>query len=190
MIHGGRFHDLGWLNKRAMEYLEDYRAIQNQFDVDQVQQPSRDSWKPPPSLVYKLNFDVAVFFGLDRTRFEAVVRNDKGEVMATMSAKGPPVFCSEEVEFLACRKAIEFAMDAGFSKFIVEGDNSSVMQAISSPNEDELLMGNVVGDIQQMLRGLPWVNVEFTRRGGNKVAHVLAQYAKNIICIGRKIYLL
>ena len=132
-------------------------------------------------MVYKLNFDVAVFFGLDRTRFEAVVRNDKGEVMATMSAKGPPVFCSEEVEFLACRKAIEFAMDAGFSKFIVEGDNSSVMQAISSPNEDELLMGNVVGDIQQMLRGLPWVNVEFTRRGGNKVAHVLAQYAKNII---------
>ena len=122
-----------------------------------------------------------MFFGLDRTRFKAVVRNDKGEVMATMSTKGPPVFCSEEVEFLAYRKAIEFAMDAGFSKFIVEGDNSSVMQAISSPNEDELLMGNVVGDIQQMLRGLPWVNVEFTRRGGNKVAHVLAQYAKNII---------
>ena len=132
-------------------------------------------------MVYKLNFDVAVFFGLDRTRFKAVVRNDKGEVMATMSTKGPPVFCSEEVEFLAYRKAIEFAMDAGFSKFIVEGDNSSVMQAISSPNEDELLMGNVVGEIQQMLRGLPWVNVEFTRRGGNKVAHVLAQYAKNII---------
>ena len=122
-----------------------------------------------------------MFFGLDRTRFKAVVRNDKGEVMATMSTKGPPVFCSEEVEFLAYRKAIEFAMDAGFSKFIVEGDNSSVMQAISSPNEDELLMGNVVGEIQQMLRGLPWVNVEFTRRGGNKVAHVLAQYAKNII---------
>ena len=122
-----------------------------------------------------------MFFGLDRTRFEAMVRNDKGEVMATMSAKGPPVFCSEEVEFLAYRKAIEFAMDAGFSKFIVEGDNSSVMQAISSPNEDELLMGNVVGDIQQMLRGLPWVNVEFTRRGGNKVAYVLAQHAKDLI---------
>ena len=32
-----------------------------------------------------------------------------------------------------------------------------------------------------MLTGLHWGNVEFTRRGGNKVAHVLAQYAKNII---------
>ena len=30
------------------------------------------------------------------------------------------------------------------------------MQAISSPNDDESLMGNVVGDIQQMLTGLNW----------------------------------
>ena len=47
------------------------------------------------------------------------------------------------------------------------------MQGISSPNDDESLMGNVVGDIQQMLTGLNW-------GGENKVAHVLAQYAKNI----------
>ena len=31
-----------------------------------------------------------------------------------MAAKGLEVFCSEEVELLACRKAIEFAVDAGF----------------------------------------------------------------------------
>ena len=76
---------------------------------------------------------------------------------------------------------IEFATNVDFSKFIVEGDNSTIMQAISSPNEDESLMGNVVGGIQHMLRGLYLVNVEFTRRGGNKVAHVLAQYAKDLI---------
>ncbi|XP_030969686.1 uncharacterized protein LOC115989964 [Quercus lobata] len=134
VIHGGKFHD-----------------------PDQVQQPSQDSWKPPLPSVYKLNFDAIVFSGLDRSGFGAVIRNDKGEVMAAMLAKGPSVFCSEEVELLA------------------------FMQAISSPNEDESLMGNVVGDIQQMLKGQHWGNVEFTRRGGNKVAHVLAQYAKNII---------
>ena len=113
--------------------------------------------------------------------FGAMIRNDKGEVMAAMSAKGPSIFCSAEAEFLACGKLIEFATDVGFSEFIVEGDNSTIMQAISSPNEDESLMGNAVGGIRQMLRGLHWVNVEFTRRGGNKVAHVLAQYAKDLI---------
>ena len=52
--------------------------------------------------------------------------------MAAMTAKGLKVFCSEEVELLACRKAIEFAMDVGFSKLVIEGDNSSAMKAIST----------------------------------------------------------
>ena len=97
--------------------------------------------------------------------FGAVIRNNKGEVMA---AKGPKVFCSKEAEFLACRKAIEFAMDAGFFEFIIEGDNSTVTHAISSPNADQSLMGNVVGDIQQMIRASHWVSIDFTRRGETK----------------------
>ena len=113
-----------------------------------MQQPSRDSWKPPLPSVYKLNFNAAVFSSLDRSGFGAVIRNDNREVMAAMSAKGPSIFCSAEAEFLACGKLIEFATDVGFSEFIVEGDNSTIMQAITSPNEDESLMGNVVGDIQ------------------------------------------
>ena len=32
--------------------------------------------------------------------------------MASMSARGPPVNDSEEAEILACRKAMEFAIDA------------------------------------------------------------------------------
>ena len=101
-----------------------------------------------------------------------------------MATKGLAVFCSAEVELLACRKAVEFAADAGFSEFIIESDNNTVMHAISSSNADESLLGNVVGDIQQMLRGLHWMSIDFTRRccppGGNKVAHVLAQYTKTI----------
>ena len=46
----------------------------------------------------------------------AIIRNDKGEVMAAMTAVGPPVSSSEEAELLACRKAVEFATDAGFPK--------------------------------------------------------------------------
>ena len=46
--------------------------------------------------------------------------------MAAMSV-GPPVSSSEEAELLACRKAVEFATDAGFSELVIEGDNSNVM---------------------------------------------------------------
>ena len=40
--------------------------------------------------------------------------------MATMAAKGPEVSCSMEAELLACRKVIEFVVDAGFSELVIE----------------------------------------------------------------------
>ena len=56
--------------------------------------------------------------------------------MIAMAAKEPEVFCSEEAELLACRKAIEFVVDVGFSELVIEGDNSSAMKAISTLKTD------------------------------------------------------
>ena len=131
-------------------------------------------------MIFKLNFDAALFLALNNSGFGAVIRNEKGEVMAAMAAKGPEVSSSEEAEFLACRKAIEFAIDAGFSELVIEGDNSSVMKAVSALQDDFSLIGNVVGDIHHLVRNLQWVRIECTRRGGNRVAHELAQFARNI----------
>lgn len=54
--------------------------------------------------------------------------------MAILSAKGDAVEDSEEVEVLALWKALEFVIDASFLDLIVEGDNVTVMQTISSTN--------------------------------------------------------
>ena len=43
---------------------------------------------------------------------------------------------SEEVEVMACRKALEFAIDAGFMEIIPEGDNAMVMKTISQAQSD------------------------------------------------------
>ena len=71
--------------------------------------------------------------------------------MAAMTTSGPKVSTSDEVELLAYRRAIEFAMDAEFSRLIIEGDNSNVIQAISSPLEKFSLFGNVVDDIRHLI---------------------------------------
>ena len=130
---------------------------------------------------YKLNFDVAVFSSLDRSGYGAIIRNDNGEVRAAMTASGPKVSTSDEAELLACRRAIEFAVDAGFTRLIIEGDNSNVIQAISSPLKSFSLFGNVVNDIRRLIWGLQWTKVCCIRRGANKVAHTLAQYARNTL---------
>ena len=43
-----------------------------------------------------------------------IIHNEKGKVMGVKSAKGPRVMDSLEAEALACRDAIEFAVDIGF----------------------------------------------------------------------------
>ena len=49
--------------------------------------------------------------------------------MVGMAARGEYVHNSDDAEALACRKALEFAMEAGFSTVIIEGDNSNVMES-------------------------------------------------------------
>ena len=118
MIHGGNFKEPGWLNKRATVVLEEFHKSQVQLSVSTPTSP-RIHWQPPPASVFKVNFDVAIFAKLNCSGFGAIIRNDKGEVMAAMFVKGPPVTCSEEAEILACRKALEFSIDAGFSNVII-----------------------------------------------------------------------
>ena len=54
------------------------------------------------------------------------------------------------------------------------------MTTISTMKIDQSLLGNVVGDIQCLIHNLLWVRIDCVIRGGNRVAHVLAQFARNI----------
>ena len=116
-------------------------------------------WHPPPASVFKLNFDAAIFSDLNSSRVGAMIRNEKGEVVAAILAKGPPVGDSEEAEILACRKVLEFAIDASFSELVNEGDNVNVMKSISSTGVNQSRLGHIIEDIQSLAHGLRWVNV-------------------------------
>ena len=140
--------------------------------------PISKVWQPPPQLVYKLNFDAAIFTNLNCSRFGATIRNDRGEVMAAMSVKGPPITNNEEAKALACRKALEFSIDASFSELIIEGDNANVMRVVCSLLSNDSLLGHIIKDVKCIMSSLQYVSVNSIRREGNKVAHALARYAK------------
>ena len=168
------------LNKLAKEFIQEFQQVQAQLTVSWIEQLSSEVWQPPSPDVYKLNFDAAVFSGLERTGIGAIIRNDKGEVMAAMFAIGPSAENSEEVELLACRRSLEFAVDVGFTSLIIEGDNVNIIQAISSSLPSHSMLVYVVDDICHLIHGLHWARPNQIRRGGNTVAHVLAQYARNL----------
>ena len=97
----------------------------------------------------------------------AVVRNENGEVMAALSAKGDAVADSEGAEVLACCKALAFAVDAGFSDLIIEVDNVTVMKTISSAQHNLSRLGLVYEDIRCIVAGLWSVSLSFFHRSVN-----------------------
>ena len=130
---------------------------------------------------FKLNFDSSIFQDGENSEVGAIIRNDKGEVMASLSAKGPPVTSSEEAEIYACRRAVEFAVECGFSELVLEGDNQALMDALSTRKGLLSWLGQILQDVLCMLDRLRWVQVSFVKRSANNVAHVLARYAKDLV---------
>ncbi|XP_075641907.1 uncharacterized protein LOC142613431 [Castanea sativa] len=137
-------------------------------------------WQPPQSAQYKLNFDAAIYTDMGRSGVGAIIRNENGEVMAALSAMGPFVQDSEEAEIVACRIALEFAIDAGFSDLVVEGDNVNVMRAIAWKCMDNSRLGMVIEDIHCLISGLRWSSVSCVKRSANTAAHYLARFARNV----------
>ena len=87
---------------------------------------------------------------------------------------------SEEAEVLACRKALELAVDAGF-RDVIEGDNSAVMKAsLSSPRARWSRLGHLYEDISCLSVGFRCIKFECVRRSANNVAHMLARFAKSV----------
>lgn len=101
--------------------------------------------------------------------------------MAALSAKGPPVQDSDEAETIACRKALEFAIDVGFLDLVIEGDNANVMRAITSNSMDRSRLGIIVEDIHCFVNRLRWSSVRCVKRSANAVTHSLASFARNVI---------
>ena len=165
--------DPRWLNRRAAEYLEDYKKAQEHLTIS-VAAPCGQQWQPPPQNLFKLNFDAAVFSDQQCLGFGAIIWNTQGEVMVRMSVKGPFVQNSEEAEALACRKAVIFAMEAGFSEIVLEGDNVTVMKTISDVSSHNSLLRHIYEDIWFYLREMQHVSVSCIRGAGNMVAHSLA----------------
>jgi len=103
-------------------------------------------WQPPLKSIFKLNFDATIFSEMNNSSVVAIICNEKGKVMASMLVRGPPVGNSEEAETLACRKTLEFAIDVGFSKLVIEADNAYVMKSISSSGINLSQPGHIIHD--------------------------------------------
>ena len=138
-------------------------------------------WCPPFGSTFKLNFNVAVVSNTSSSGFGAIIRNGMGEVMTGLLARGLYVASSEEGKVLACRKALEFAIDAGFREIVLEGDNATIMKSLMSPRVNRSRLGHIYEDIHTLATSFRSLTVSCVKRGANVVAHSLARFAAQLV---------
>lgn len=75
--------------------------------------------------------------------------------------------------------ALEFALEVGIGRVVVEGDSKMVVQALMSKNSNLASYGLLVQDAYVFARNFSKLSYPHTKRDGNKVAHNLVKLATN-----------
>ena len=137
-------------------------------------------WSPLVEEYYKVNFDGAVFRGEEKAGIGVIIHNSQGMVMASLSQKNSLPQTVVELETLAATRAIEFSIELGFSKVILEGDSETVIKALQDNSPSLAPFGLLIRDAQETANFFTCISYAHVGRNDNFVAHNLARYARHI----------
>ena len=83
---------------------------------------SHTKWTAPAPNTYKINYDGALSNADNKSGIGVVVRDYRGEVIASLVQQLDQAFQPVEIEALAACKAVEFGSELGLHRATVEGD--------------------------------------------------------------------
>ncbi|CAN1134171.1 Putative ribonuclease H protein At1g65750 [Linum perenne] len=135
-------------------------------------------WHPPPPSVFKCNVDAATFERERRRGVGIAIRGDDGGLKAFQMSSFDGIPTPTECEALALLEAVRWVRQLGLGPTIFEVDSQVVAQAIHAATDDTTELGMIIRAIRNHL--LTTWRVNFIKRNGNSVAHVLARQSKHL----------
>ena len=97
--------------------------------------------------------------------------------MASMAQQIPLPTIVAQVEALAAWRAVEFALEIGITKVIVEGDSETIVKELKEPTLSMALHGHLIQDVKCLSSSFVSLSFTHVRRQGNNAAHALAKWA-------------
>ena len=107
-----------------------------------------------------------------------VIRNDRGEVMASLSEKIVMPSLVEVLEMLAARRAVIFTRELSFKNVWFEGDAEGVVRSLRDGDSSNAFFRHLVKDFMSIVGLFQTYSISHVRRQGNSVAYVLAREAR------------
>ena len=157
-----------------------HHANRAQQSPTTVSSTNQVTWIPPPTYSLKINFDGALFRDINKVSLGVVIRNENGQVLASLSKQIQLPFSSDLVEAIAVAQAITFARELSLSEYILEGDSNMVINALKRNDDSLSSFGHILASAKS-LTDINCITFSHTRRIGNTVAHNLAKHARHVI---------
>ena len=126
-----------------------------------------------------MNIDGA--FKEDKGGIGVVIRDSKGELIATMAEPINKVVEPKLLEALAVAKGIDFANDLALTGYSLEMDCLEVVNRVNNTDEDLSVIGHLVETIRQNIKNPCCLGLSYSRRCSNVPTHSLAKFACNLI---------
>ncbi|KAK1560237.1 hypothetical protein Q3G72_023852 [Acer saccharum] len=135
-------------------------------------------WEPPDEGMYKANCDIVVDRIVGKIGLGTVIRNSKGEVMASCAQSMTANLSLKSAKLVAVWKSITFSRDYGLNNpCAFELDEACVVKWIEKGGHRESVHGRILDDIDSIVDDIGEVVFCHIDRGANKVARGLANFA-------------
>ena len=168
---------LGRIYSDAVDRLHEFQLAQdNSVQQQVVAHPTH--WLPPPPNQYKANSDGVIFMDSGTAGLGVVVRDAEGMVIAALSKRIalPPTV--EDVEALACRRAISFSIELRLQDVVFEVASEIIHKHLKLDLPCLAAFGHIIDDARLLISSLRNASFTHVRQKGNIVADKLAKLAK------------
>ena len=109
-----------------------------------------------------------------------VIRDSQGTVLATMSKRIPATLAALEAEAKSMEIAVQFAWEMGFREVYFETDSFTLRNILTGTSKAPASIETVMDSILAQMEKFRFVSFTHVKRDGNRPAHILAQFAKQV----------
>ncbi|XP_023897858.1 uncharacterized protein LOC112009757 [Quercus suber] len=155
--------------------IKDFKETKS-WDINSPQRNEK-AWTPPPVNFFKINVDGAIPSVEGHSGVGVIIRDWERKVVTVKCLPLSGRMAVEEMEAIAMEQGMILAKNLGLERTIFEGDSLQTIQAIEA-KEVRSVIGHIVGCCLQIIPSFQEAKVRHISREGNKIAHELAQLAK------------
>ena len=111
------------------ERLCEFKSIQEDPQPEPIHSEVT-RWTPPQNSQLNVNYDGAIFNDFQQARVGVVVRDAAGVVRGALSDKFTLPMNVEDVEALACKLVVVFALELGLREMVFEGESETITKGL------------------------------------------------------------